>query len=274
MKELNKETLVLLGAICGDIIGSAYERASIKNIPIDFPLFTYHSRFTDDSVCTIAIADALINDKPIDKTLQNWCRKYPNAGYAGRFRQWIESDRPRPYNSWGNGSAMRVSSVGVLATSENDVLSLAKATAEVTHNHPEGIKGAQATALAIYLAFNGSSKNDIKTELETRFGYDLSRKYADIQPTYRFDVSCQGSVPEAIIAFLESDSYESAIRLAVALGGDTDTQAAIAGGIAAAFYKEIPENILFVCNAQLGDDMKEFLNEFALKGKTRFPLQS
>lgn len=259
MKGLKKGTLVLIGAVCGDIVGSAYERVKTKDIR--FQLFTPHSRFTDDSVCTIAIADALLNGKPIDKTLQKWCREHLRAGYGGLFRRWIASDDPQPYNSWGNGSAMRVSSAGILATSADEALSLAKNTAEVTHNHPEGIKGAQATALAIYLALKGTSKDDIKKELETRFGYDLSRKYADIQPSYRFDASCQGSVPEAIIAFLESDSYESAIRLAVALGGDADTQAAITGGIAAAFYGEIPPYILHECSSRLGDDMKEVINK-------------
>lgn len=167
-----------------------------------------------------------------------------------------------PYNSWGNGSAMRVSSVGAYANSIEETLELAKKTAEITHNHPEGIKGAQATALAIFLALHGFSKNEIKDEIEAIFGYNLSRHYYDIQRTYRFDVSCQGSVPESIIAFLTASDYESTIRLAVALGGDADTQGAIAGGIAAAYYGNIPNYILEESEARLPSDIKQIINEF------------
>lgn len=253
----DKRRLVLIGAICGDIIGSWYEFSPTKSL--DFELFTYQSRFTDDTVCSVAIADALMTDRDFVGKLKHWCRKYPKAGYGGKFNWWFRQDDPQPYNSWGNGSAMRVSAVGAFASSIDEVLDLAKRSAEVSHNHPEGIKGAQATALAIFLALHGSSKEEIKEQIETRFGYDLSRKYYDIQPRYRFDVSCQGSVPEAIIAFLESTDYESAIRLAVAYGGDADTQAAITSGIAAAYYGEIPDFILTECLSRLPDDIKEVI---------------
>ena len=256
-KLLNKRSLVLIGAICGDIIGSWYEFCSTKRL--DFDLFTDQSRFTDDTVCSIAVADALMNGNDFVGKLKYWCRKYPKAGYGGNFNWWFRQDNPRPYNSWGNGSAMRVSAVGALAKSTEETLALAEKSAIVSHTHPQAIKGAQATALAIYLALNGSSKKEIKAQIENRFGYDLNRKYADIQPRYTFDVSCQGSVPEAIIAFLESYDYESAVRLAVAYGGDADTQAAITGGIAAAYYGKIPDYILKECLNRLPLDIKEII---------------
>ena len=259
-KAINKAKLVLLGAICGDIIGSAYEWCRVKHT--NFNIFIPQSRFTDDTVCSIAIAEALLTGQAFDKTLQYWCRKYPHAGYGGNFRRWIGSSDPKPYNSWGNGSAMRVSSVGAYAESVDEVMRLAEASAAVTHNHPEGIKAAQATALAIYLALRGCSKEEIKQAIESRFGYDLSRLYWDIQRGYSFEVSCQKSVPEAIIAFLEGSDYESVVRLAVAYGGDADTQAAIAGGIAAAYYGEIPETILNECLLRLPVEMKKVIDDF------------
>ncbi len=252
--------LPLLGAICGDIIGSWYEFRPTKDR--NFKLFRSNSQFTDDTVCSIAIADALMNDNDFVCKLQHWCRKYPRVGYGGNFNRWFRQENPQPYNSWGNGSAMRVSAVGAYSKSIEEVLELAKLSAEVSHNHQEGIKGAQATALAIFLAKEGESKEEIKAEIENRFGYDLDRKYEDIQPSYWFDVSCQGSVPEAIIAFLESDDYESAIRLAVAYGGDADTQAAITGGIAAAYYGEIPQHILKECLNRLPEDMITLIEKF------------
>lgn len=255
---VSKAKLALRGAISGDIIGSYYEFCSTKRT--DFTLVRDQSRFTDDTVCSIAIADALMNGNDFVGKLKFWCRKYPKAGYGGNFNWWFRQDNPRPYNSWGNGSAMRVSAVGAFAKSTEETLALAEESAVVSHDHPEGIKGAQATALAINLALSGCSKEEIKVQIETRFGYDLNRKYADIQPLYTFDVSCQGSVPEAIIAFLESSDYESAIRMAVAYGGDADTQGAIAGGIAAAFYGEIPESILMECDARLPDEMKKIID--------------
>lgn len=252
--------LPTLGALCGDIIGSWYEFRPTKDK--NFELFHSKSQFTDDTVCSIAIADALMTDKDFVGKLQYWCRKYPRVGYGGNFNRWFRQENPQPYNSWGNGSAMRVSAVGAYSKSIDEVLELAKLSAEVSHNHPEGIKGAQAIALAIFLANEGKSKEEIKVEIESRFGYNLDRKYKDIQSSYWFDVSCQGSVPEAIIAFIESDDYESAIRMAVAYGGDADTQAAITGGIAAAYYGEIPDFILKECLDRLPDEMKEIIEKF------------
>ena len=257
---LNKRSLALIGAICGDIIGSWYEFCSTKRV--DFDLFTDQSRFTDDTVCSIAIADALMNRNDFVGKLKYWCSKYPKAGYGGNFNWWFRQDNPQPYNSWGNGSAMRVSAVGAFAKSTDETLMLAEASSIVSHNHPEGIKGAQATALAINLALRGCHKEEIKAQIEAHFGYDLSRKYADIQPRYTFDVSCQGSVPEAIIAFLESSDYESAIRMAVAYGGDADTRAAIAGGIAATYYGTIPDYILKECLKRLPLDIKAIVVKF------------
>ncbi len=259
-KNVSSAKLVLLGAICGDIIGSCYEFAATKDY--DFNLFTFKSRFTDDTVCSIGIADALIHKEPFEGWLQYWCRKYPRAGYGYMFRSWIYSDTMEPYNSWGNGSAMRVSAVGAYANSLEEVMELAKKSAEITHNHPEGIKGAQATALAIHLALTGKTKEEIKCAIESNFAYDLNRKYDDIQPGYGFDVSCQGSVPESIIAFLESDDYESAVRKAVAFGGDADTMGAITGGIAAAFYGEIPSYILDEGLNRLPEEIKTVINKF------------
>lgn len=257
---LSKAKAVLRGAICGDIIGSQYERRPTKDY--NFSLNTNFSRFTDDTVCSIAVADGLISNISFASTLQKWCRKYPTAGYGGNFRLWIASDAPEAYGSYGNGSAMRVSPVGAITSSIEECLDLAEKSAAVTHNHPEGIKGAQSVALAIYLSLEGASKNEILSEIEKRFNYNLSRKYMDIQSNYRFQVSCQKSVPEAIIAFLASDSYESAVRHAVALGGDADTQAAIAGSIAAAYYGEIPESLLSDCIIKLPDEMKIVISKF------------
>lgn len=252
--------LVLLGAVCGDMVGAPYEFKNTKNY--DFKLFPQRSRFTDDTVCTIGIADALLCGRPFSESVKEWCRKYIEAGYGGLFRRWILSDSMEPYDSWGNGSAMRVSAVGAYARSLDEALELAKQSAEFTHNHPEGVKGAQATAAAIHYALTGHSKEEIKSMVESRFGYDLGRKYDDIQPDYRFEVSCQKSVPESIICFLESHDYESAIRKAVAMGGDADTMGAITGGIAAAFYGEIPDHILAPALKLLPDDMKEVINRF------------
>ena len=261
---ITKPALAVWGAICGDVIGSAYEFHPTKKY--NFRLFTPFSRFTDDTVCTIAVADAVLHSEPFDDMLQQWCRRYVRAGYGGLFRRWIGMTDPRPYNSYGNGSAMRVSACGALATSLDEALELARESAEVTHNHPEGIKGAQATAAAIYMGLHQNelsitSKSDIKLRLEQLFGYNLSRDYQEIKASYKFEVSCQASVPEAIIAFLASDDYESTIRHAVSLGGDADTQAAIAGSIAAAYYGEIPMRILSNVCDMLPDDILDILDE-------------
>ncbi len=232
----------MLGAIAGDVIGSVYEGQPIKTT--HFPLFSPGSTYTDDSVLTMAIADAILNDIEYGVALKHWGCQYPNAGYGGKFYRWLFSPDSEPYNSWGNGAAMRVSPIGFAFESIEDVLLQARNSAAVTHNHPEGIKGAQAVAIAIYLAWTGKSKTEIKQEIQTRFEYNLNHRLDEIRPQYRFDVSCQGSVPQSIIAFLESHDYEDAVRKAISLGGDSDTMACIAGGIAQAFYKTIPEHIV------------------------------
>lgn len=239
----------MLGAIIGDMIGSVYEWHNIKTT--DFPLFGPGCRPTDDSVMTIAVAEGLmqsygkdddaIRQKVID-AMRFYGRRYPNAGYGGKFYGWIHTDDPKPYNSWGNGSAMRVSSVGWLFDDLSQVLQMAALTAEVTHNHPEGIKGAKAIAAAVFMARKGMGKAQIKTFIEEMFDYDLDTPLSLIRPAYAFDVSCQGSVPQAIRAFLEADSYEQAVRLAVSLGGDSDTIACMAGAISEAAFG-IPKDI-------------------------------
>ena len=231
----------MIGAIIGDIVGSVYE--GDPNKTTDFDLFGRRSDYTDDTVLTIAIANSILEDIDFVTSLKYFGRKY-TAGYGASFANWLYSDSVEPYNSWGNGSAMRVSPVGFAFNSIDEVLDVASRTAAVTHNHPKGIIGAQATALAIYLSRTGKDKSDIKHEITNRFGYDLDRTLDEIRPTYRFEISCEKSVPESIIAFLESNSVESAIRNAVSLGGDSDTMACIAGGIAQAFYTTIPQEII------------------------------
>ncbi len=250
----------MIGAIAGDIVGSVYEWSPIKIT--DFPLFQDASCFTDDTVLTVAVAYAVLNHEGYQEPLKTFGRKYPNAGYGGKFIQWLNSDDSSPYNSWGNGSAMRVSPIGFAFNTIEDVLSESKKTAEVTHNHPEGIKGAQATALAVYLARTGIAKNEIRAEIRGRFGYDLSRTVDEIRPVYKFDVSCQGTVPEAIIAFLDSVNYEDAIRKAISLGGDSDTLACITGGIAQAYYKEILKDILTEVYSRLPEEFVNIIEKF------------
>ena len=231
----------MIGVIAGDVIGSVHEHALTKST--DFPLFDPGSRFTDDTVLTVATAHAILSGISYERAYRDFGRQYPDAGYGGSFYDWLMAEEPRPYNSWGNGSAMRVAPVGFAFNSADDVLRQAAESAAVTHNHPEGIKGAQATALAVFLARSGASKSEIREDLTRRFGYHLHRTVDQIRPGYRWEVSCQRSVPEAIVAFLDSSDVEHAIRLAVSLGGDADTQAAIAGGIAEAFYGRLPEAI-------------------------------
>jgi ADP-ribosyl-[dinitrogen reductase] hydrolase len=251
---------ILFGAIAGDIIGSVYEKMNCKSTV--FKLFLNACRFTDDSVMTIALADSILNATPIAQTLQRYGRKYPNAGYGGTFIEWIFQSEPKPYNSWGNGSAMRVSPVGWAYHSAEEVLEQAKISAEVSHNHPEGIKGAQATAMCVFLARTGNTKEEIKTYIENTFQYDLSKSIDDMRPTYTFDVSCQGSVPQAIRAFYESTDFESAIRLAISLGGDSDTIACITGGIAQAYYKTIPQEIVHEVMQRLPKELLEVVLQF------------
>ena len=259
----------MYGALLGDIIGSPYEFSEGHKTK-DFPLLSAYSTFTDDSVMTIAVAEALMNTRnkgeeetkaALTASMQKWGRRYPRAGYGGRFWQWLAEQYPAPYNSWGNGSAMRVSATGWLYDTLEETLEKAIWSAEVTHNHPEGIKGAEATAAAIFLARTGKTKEEIKAYIEETFSYDLSRSCDEIRPGYHFDVSCQGSVPEAIICFLEGKDYIDTVRSAVSLGGDTDTQACIAGGIAEAIY-EIPEDLKKACRLILKPDMSEVLDRF------------
>ncbi len=250
----------MLGAIAGDVIGSVYERYTIKTT--DFPLFQPACTFTDDTVLTVATADAILNHLDYAAAYKDYGRRYPHAGYGGTFIRWIFSQDMQPYNSWGNGSAMRVSPVGWAFDAVERVLAEAKKSAAVTHNHPEGIKGAQATALAVFLARTGQSKETIKAEIEDRFAYNLSRSLDEIRPGYHFDVSCQGSVPEAIIAFLEAGNVEDAIRNAISLGGDSDTLACIAGGIAHAYYGSIPEPISTEVRRRLPDEFLTIIDQF------------
>jgi ADP-ribosylglycohydrolase len=251
----------MLGAIAGDVIGSVWESAHIKT-PHFYPLFSPQCRPTDDSVLTVALADSILSGADFTDKLKEYFRLYPHAGYGGTFYRWAQSLRRSPYNSWGNGSAMRVSPVGWAYGTLDEVLHHAKRSADVTHNHPEGVKGAQATASAIFLARTGKSKPEIMEYVETTFGYDLTRTLEAIRPGHRFDVSCQGSVPESIIAFLESESYEDCVRKAISLGGDTDTMACIAGGIAEAFYGGVPEQIQVEVFLRLDERLSEVIERF------------
>jgi len=250
----------MIGAIAGDIIGSIYEHRPIKNK--DFLLFQTGCTFTDDTVLTVAVADAILSNRPYLESFRLIGRRYPHAGYGTSFFHWLYSDDQSPYNSWGNGSAMRVSPVGFAFKTEKEVLREAAKSAEISHNHLEGIKGAQATALAIFLARTGSPKEGIRTEIKKRFGYNLDRTTDQIRPSYSFDVSCQGTVPEAIIAFLDSTSYEDTIRNAVSLGGDSDTIACIAGGIAEAYYGNVPSDIRERVQKHLPSDLWEITEKF------------
>ncbi len=263
----------MLGAIVGDVIGSFYEWHNVKTV--NFELFTRQSRFTDDTVLTVAIADAILyimsqnpalsvaqRKKVYACKLKEYGNKFPHAGYGQSFIEWLSSDSLGPYGSYGNGSAMRVSPIGYAFDSLDKVLEEAKLSAAVTHNHKEGIKGAQAVASAVFIARTGGSKEQIKQFIEKQFIYDLNQKLDDIRPAYKFDSSCQGSVPQAIIAFLESEDYEDAVRKAVSIGGDSDTIACIAGGIAQAYYKEIPKYLIDRVWLMLDSGLKRVINQF------------
>ena len=256
----------MLGAIAGDIIGSAYEWERTKFY--GFRLFTPESTFTDDTVLTVAVADCILHGKDYTTTFREYGSRYPGAGWGGMFFKWLFSNHAGPYNSFGNGSAMRVSPIGFAFDTLDEVLAEATRSAEVSHNHPEGIKGARAIASCIFLARQSQSKDEIRRFVETEFGYDLSRTLDAIRPSYRFDETCQGSVPEAIIAFLESTDYEDAVRKAVSLGGDADTLACMTGGIAQAYYRVIPFDTIAEVRRRLPDDFIAIINEF----ENRFPL--
>lgn len=260
----------MFGAILGDMIGSPYE-FDMGNKSKEFPLFSKRSTYTDDTVMTIAVADVFLNDsllmnedvirQSLIESMHKYGKLFPNAGYGGRFGMWLFLDGTEPYNSWGNGSAMRVSSVAWLFDDLGMVRLMARLSAEVTHNHPEGIKGAEATASAIFLARTGRSKAEIKRYIEDEFGYDLSRTCDEIRPDYHHVESCQETVPEAITAFLEGESFEDVIRTAVSLGGDCDTLTCIAGSIAEGFYG-VSEQLKQECLNRLPEELKTVLEQF------------
>lgn len=255
---------MLYGAILGDIIGSPFE-FNIGEKRKDFILFSSQSGFTDDSVMTIAVAEALLKvgkdavceeiKKEVILSMRKWGEKYPYAGYGVKFREWLTMENPEPYGSQGNGLAMRVSAAGWLYDSIERTREVAAATACVTHNHPEGIKGAEAAVSCIFLARTGAVKEEIKEYVEMEFGYDLNRTLAEIRPTYHHEESCQQTVPEAVMAFLESEGFEDTIRNAVSLGGDTDTLTAIAGSMAEAFYG-VPDMLKKECRNRITNDMR------------------
>ena len=260
----------MYGAILGDIIGSPFEFDRGDKTK-DFKLFSRRSHFTDDSVMTLAVCEALLKvgqdatvkeiEDAVISSMQSWGRRYPHEGYGGYFRCWLTARHPEPYNSFGNGSAMRVSAAGWLYDSLEKTRVVAKATANVTHNHPEGIKGAEATASAIFMARNGSSKEEIKKYIENEFHYDLNRTLDEIRPSFHMDETCQKTVPEAIIAFLKARDFEDAIRNAVSLGGDTDTLGAITGSIAEAYFG-ISETLISECRNRINKDMRDVVDAF------------
>lgn len=250
----------MIGAIIGDIVGSVFEHKPIKTTK--FKLLNPGSRFTDDTVLTVAVADALLKERDYATSLREWGQKYPAAGYGESFDKWLFSEVAEPYNSWGNGAAMRVSPAGFAFNHLSEALEEAQAQASVTHNHPEGIKGARAVAAAIFMARSGNSKSEIRNYIELEYKYDLGRSIKEIRPDYSFDISSQGSVPEAIIAFLDSSDYESALRLAVSLGGDSDTLACISGSIAQAYYGEIPEKLKSTAREMLPEEMLRVIDAF------------
>ena len=261
---------LLMGAVLGDIAGSIYEFAPHKSTSV--VLQDRNMDYTDDTIMTIAVADWILNDKQHTKKeliarMQQWGRKYPYpmGAYGNMFSQWLREDNPKPYNSWGNGSAMRVSAVGFAFNTLEETLKVAKICAEVTHNHPEGIKGALATAAAIFMARTGCTKDAIRHYISKTFGYNLDRTCDDIRHSYGFDGSCQGTVPESIIAFLDSKDYEDALRLCISLGGDADTMGAITGAIAGAYYNKMPYTLYEFGAKKLPRDIKDIISQFDSK---------
>lgn len=252
----------MLGAICGDIIGSVFEFNNYK--AKDFELFNINSTFTDDTVLTAAVADGLLNNKTYASCVRNYFRLYPDAGFSPKFSQWANSNQQIGYGSFGNGSAMRISPIGWAFETLEEVLEQAEAAAIITHSHPEGIKGAQVVAGVIFIARNGGTKLEIREFVE-KFDYDLNFTLSEIRESYQFDTTCQGSVPQALVAFLESTNFEDAVRNAVSIGGDSDTLASIAGGIAEAYYREIPNHIKDRCLDILDERIKNIYSSFAAK---------
>ncbi len=266
-RKMIKNSTTVIGSVIGDVIGSVYEWNNVKTT--QFELFSDQSDFTDDTVLTVAVADCILNKKDYARTIWEYGRKYSERGYGSSFRKWLQSEGLKPYGSFGNGSAMRVSAVGFAFDTIDTVLEAARRTAEVTHNHPEGIKGAQATAAAIFLARQGASKQELKEYVSSAFNYTLNFTLDEIRPTYKFDVTCQGSVPQAIVAFLESSDFENAIRLAISIGGDSDTIACITGGIASAYYKSIPKEIMDFVVDKLPTEYIAILNKFDQQYNTK-----
>jgi ADP-ribosylglycohydrolase len=256
----------MLGAIAGDVIGSVFEYSGQKSV--DFPLFSPDSTYTDDTVMTAAVASALLDSRSYAEAFRDFGRRHPGRGYGGYFHHWLHDPEAGPYQSWGNGSAMRVSPVARAFGSVRRVLDEARRSAEVTHDHPEGIRGAEAVALAVFLALHGADKSEIKREVASHSSYSLDASVDEIRPSYRFEVSCRGSVPQSIMCFLESADFEHAVRLAVSLGGDTDTMACIAGAIAEAHYGGVPDRIATSARGLLSPDLNEVLGRF----QDRYPM--
>jgi len=256
----------VFGAIAGDVIGSVYEFTGIKTIAC--PLFSRETTFTDDSVMTAAVAAALLEGRDYASVFREFGRRHPGRGYGSFFHTWLSDPSRGPYRSWGNGSAMRVSPVARAFETEARVLEEARRSAEVTHDHPEGIRGAEAVALAVFLALQGADKSEIKNRVASHSGYDLDASVDDIRPAYRFEESCHGSVPQSIICFLESSDFEHAVRLAISLGGDADTMACIAGAIAEAHYGGVPQAIAGPVRELLSPDLRDVLERY----EARFPL--
>lgn len=250
----------MIGAIAGDVIGSVHEYTRTKTK--DFPLIDPKCFFTDDTVLTVALADALLHELDYTVMLKRYYRRYPDAGYGVAFHGWAMSDSSAPYCSYGNGAAMRVSPAAWAAEGLDEALTLAERSAAVTHNHPEGIRGAQAAAAAIFLARSGHDKDDIRRFVEATFGYDLQRTLAEIRPEYEFNETCQETVPEAITAFLEADDFEDAIRNAISLGGDADTLACITGSIAEPFFGGVPGEIRESVLLRLDEALLEIVTAF------------
>lgn len=250
----------MLGALAGDIIGSRFEWNNCRSK--EFELFTAASRYTDDSVHTVALAQSLLTQVPYQALLRDYYRHYPEAGYGGRFRRWAQTPQAGPYQSFGNGAAMRVSPVGWFYQSLDEVLEEARRSAVVTHDHPEGIRGAQAVAAGIFLARSGAGKKEIRRYIVETFGYALDHNLDRIRPQHRFDVTCQGTVPPAMVAFLESEGFEDGIRNAISLGGDSDTLACITGSLAEAFFGGVPPAIAREVHARLDRRLRVMVGQF------------
>lgn len=253
----------MIGAIIGDLVGSKYEGANKHPTRVNFKMFPKDTYFTDDTALTVAVADAILNNKPYAEVIREYYRKYPYVGYGKAFKEWGKSDTAEAYNSYGNGSAMRVSPIAFAFNTKEEVLEEAKKSAEVTHNHEEGIKGAQAIAYATFMARNGSSKISIRSAMVNEMGYDL------VNLKRGFDSSCMGSVPNAIVAFLDSNCFTDAIRRAILMGGDSDTIACMAGSIAQPYYgaklTAITTNVIRNAFLKLPDSMAEIVVEFVKK---------